>query len=117
MAAAKKYEDEQVLDADTRAFLSLLADALTSMRDQVRRETREAARPKGDRAEVAVTNESLYRLGLKQFLARPDEAKRAPRTTRTTNAVVGNDATLKASLKANLSRAQSSFELRKMRGR
>jgi hypothetical protein len=115
--APAKFDDAQVLDQETRVFLNCLADAMQSMRDRQRVSTRDKARPKSDRAEVSVTNEALYKLGLKQFLARPDEVKRAPRTTRGTNTVVGGDASLKASLKASLSRAQSSFELKKMRGR
>jgi phage-related baseplate assembly protein len=112
-----KFDDAQVLSDDTRAFLGLLADALEHMREQVRAETRERVRPKADRAEVAPTNEALYRVGLKQFLATPGEAKTAPQATRSTNTIVSQDSSLKAALKASLNRAQSSFEQRRARGR
>lgn len=117
MAGTPKFDDAQVLDAETRAFLSSFADALEKMQGQIRAETRETARPKSDRTEVRASNESLYKLGLKQFLARPDEAKRAPRTTRGTSLVVGGDTSLQASLKASMSRAHGSFEQKKSRGR
>jgi hypothetical protein len=112
------FDDKQPLDEATQLFLCAFADALERMRIEVRAETRETARPKNDRAEVAPTNEALYKLGLKQFLARPEEALRAPKATRTNNKIVGAaDPSLKDSLKASLSRARSSFELSKMRGR
>lgn len=115
--AAPKFDDRQPLDEETRAFLGAFADALEGMKKKVLARTRETARPKSDRAEVAVSNEALYRTGLKQFLAAPNEAKRAPQATQGVNTVIAKDASLKDALQASLKRAHGAFEQRRGRGR
>jgi hypothetical protein len=114
---ATKFDDRQPLDEDTRTFLNAFADALDGMRTKLRKQTRENARPKSDRAEVSASNESLYRTGLKQFLAAPNDVKRAPRLAQGTNVVVAKDSSLTDALKASLSRAHGAFEQRRGRGR